>query len=303
MREVFCVRWGVERGLVLAALLVDWADGAFEEEGVFQRLRTGGLPLDVVSLGNGVAEVMALAALLRHLEPGTAATGDGQAASEETDPEAKKAEGSPPVVNLQLVQPSDNWATETNALYAALLAPPVLSKYASVAAKAAARPFLPQGSLDLHHLEQNLLEDGLQREGLEGLVGDAPCLFTVCFLLGEMQRVSVPMAVKSLLSITEVAPKGSMLVVVDDVESDDAEETSNIGKKYPLRFLLDLALLGKGVQSEGEADDEEDEASRPPAPWERLVGDEERVFKIDPSLQYPLSLGKVRVQVHLFRRT
>ena len=59
-------------------------------------------------------------------------------------------------------------------------------------------------------------------------------------------------------------------------------------KKYPMHWLMDRTLLGKGG---GKL-----------ALWEKLVVDESRWFRLDESLKYPISLENMRFQVHLFKR-
>jgi 25S rRNA (uracil2843-N3)-methyltransferase len=295
MREVFLVRWGVERGLLMGALLAGWAQGEFKEEAVFERLRTGSSssssPLNVVSLGTGAAELMALAALLRQ---------GGTLESVDFPRHGETAAARQPLVRLRVVQDSTNWVAETTALHTALLAEPVLSKYASAAAKAAARPFLAGDALAFHYHSLDILEE-LTAQELAPLVSNEPCLISMCFSLREIQLSSMPKTVNLLIALTKAAPKDSLLVIIDDVESRDGAGVSKVEKRYPLRFLLDLALLEIGVK-EKEQEGSDTETGTLEAAWKRLVADEERIFKVNPSLEYPLRLGKQVVQVHLFKR-
>jgi 25S rRNA (uracil2843-N3)-methyltransferase len=87
------------------------------------------------------------------------------------------------------------------------------------------------------------------------------------------------------------------LLIVDSPESSsDAtikmDDKSKEKKSYPMRYLLDLVLMGKRLPKA--MDDK-------PA-WEELVGDESRLFKLDEVLKYPIGLENIRFQVHLFRK-
>ncbi len=282
-REAYCVRWSPGTALTLAALLGGWCDGELCDVSVFNRLRgevEGGAAVNVVSFGGGPAELMAVAALLRHAEPGSVGGAEENGGRK---------------VNLHLVDSAD-WSGEVETLNKALTAPPVLSKYASASAKAAAVPFLAPSALGVEYHRVDILGEWKEK-GLDGMIGAEPAIITIASTLPALQSQSVSKTMKFLMQLTKTAPKNSLLLVVDELEAD----VKTGSKRYPLEFLLELALLGKGVSGDEESDDEDGE-KKGEAPWERLVGDEERYFEVDESHKYPLSLGFVECQVHLFRR-
>ncbi|KAF2742607.1 hypothetical protein M011DRAFT_472067 [Sporormia fimetaria CBS 119925] len=299
MKEVFLVRWGVERSLMLASLLVGWAEDEFKSESLFENLRLSSVPFTTVCFGNGAEELGTLAMLLRMMRDENGEE-RGEARSQSTSNDSSTAETDAPSAASQLlIHGPPEWIPETSTLHSGLKAPPILSKYASEAAKAAASPFLPPSlPLEAHHIPHTPIEK------LEfSSSTTAPCLFLFAYSLAEMRNASLPNTIKILLAITRDAAKGSLLVVVDNVEIPEELKGE---KRYPLRFVLDLALLGRGVgKGNGETGEHEgDEGSKAAlvSKWERLRSDEERIYKPERCAEYPVSLGKVAVQVHLFRK-
>lgn len=295
MRETFVVRWGVERALLLANLIGGWAEGEFEEEKVFTDLRER--TSSFLCFGTGMAELGALALLLSR-KPGKDETVKEEAS---IPPPSTDSSHEEPMQQADAVQlsfyGSADWTTETDALLQGLEAPPILSKYASAAARAAASPFLTPDSLKVH------MPSALEALDFSSLEPHTS-LIIFSFTLQNMRDSSLPNTVKTLVALTRDAPKDSLLLVVDDVETPEALIEN---KRYPLRFVLDLALLGKGarggMQSEEKGTNEgEGQKAGVSAAWEKLVSHEERTFKPERCGEYSISLGKVAVQVHLFKK-
>ena len=279
--------------LAVASLIGGWAEEELREISVFSRLRgeveaTGAL--NILALGGGPAEIMAFAELLRHAQPETVGSIEQGNRTESTK------------VRLQLVDAAD-WKAEVDTLKNALVSPPQLSKYASKAAKAAAVPFLAKGAMDVQYHRRDILDPWNDVE-LAGLVGDEPAIITMTNTLLALQSQSVGRTVKFFMALTKAAPKNTLLLVLDQPEA--ALEVKEGEKRYPLDFLLELALLGKGIveeEKEESNDDEEAPQKKAEANWERLVGDEQRNYAVHRDLKYPLGLGVVSMQAHLFRRT
>jgi 25S rRNA (uracil2843-N3)-methyltransferase len=320
-REVFLVRWGVERALVLASLLLGWAeDEEVRRESLLLKSlwEEASLPA-VVCLGTGTPELGALAMLLRAMRQNCTEKKGETASSSQLSPDDSSSTGktdnlSPATTTATQVlihAPSPDWATETNALHLGLNSAPVLSPYASAAARAAASPFLPSKTLEVHHRPQTTSTEGL---GFGIITKTAPGIIIFSYSLIKMRNASLANTIKRLFAVTRDAAKDSMLLVVDEVETaeelvkaEEGEEGKE--KKYPLRFVLDLALLGRGVagtgsseDSEGRTEGDEEAGGVSAAKWEKMSSHEERVFKPERYSEYPTSLGKVAVQVHLFKR-
>lgn len=70
-----------------------------------------------------------------------------------------------------------------------------------------------------------------------------------------------------------------------------------------MKWLLEHALLGSPVSKAKDDDEEEgEEGEKEIKKWERILLDENRLFKLDEGLKYPISLENLRFQVHVFRR-
>lgn len=298
MRKTFLVRWGVERALLLTNLLGGWMDDdLLKEEPVFEDLRKG--TSKTLCFGTGTPELSSLAMLLsRELRQRDPATLESLLQPALTDPASEEPNERPATGQLSICGSAD-WTPETEAFLKGLEAPPVLSKYASAAARAAAAPFLPPNSLEVHHISQTSLET-LDFSSL----GTHPSLILFSFTLRDMRNTSLAKTIKTLVALSRDAPKDSLLMVVDEEESPEALKGA---KRYPLRFVLDLALLGKGTGSgtqepEEDAGEGDEQRARVGVTWEKLVSHEQRSFKPERCGEYPISLGKIAVQVYLFKK-
>jgi 25S rRNA (uracil2843-N3)-methyltransferase len=117
----------------------------------------------------------------------------------------------------------------------------------------------------------------------------------------------MPRTTAFLKKLTEAAPQGSLLVVVDapgahtevTVSSAEGEEEK---RKYPMNLLLDFALVPKASakKTAGRKGGEVDEEARPK--WEKVLEKSSLAYRLREGLRYPGSLENLRFQVHLFRR-
>lgn len=164
--------------------------------------------------------------------------------------------------------------------------PPVLSAYASAAAKAANSAFLPPEALNVRFKQQDILE--MESSEIAALLGSMD-IVTIMFTLNELYTASVSKSQRLLLEITACMQPGTHLLVVDSPGSYSSVVINGAEKKYPMQWLLDHTLL------------DEDRATRT-TKWEKLVSDESRWFRIPKGLKYPIELENMRYQIHLYRR-
>jgi 25S rRNA (uracil2843-N3)-methyltransferase len=312
--EAYAMRWTPNRALCYASVLVEICKEFREEmwikhllgeeehdaEGVLEYPETTARILKIVCYGGGAAEVMAFGTMLRYIRP--AATGKPFAASLQTETVAESMSslsisGAPvlsPILDLHLVDTA-NWAPIVSSLQTGLATPPILSKYASASAKANNASFLAPELLNTSFHQCNILE--ASQDELEPMIGAEVALITLFFTLSDLHALSVAKSTAFLLKLTLAAPKNSLLLIVDSPDSFSEgaiEKDDQIKEKkgYPMRYLLDLVLMEKRLPKA--VDDK-------PA-WEKLFGDESRLFKLDGKLKYPIGLENIKFQVHLFRK-
>lgn len=330
--EAYAIRWSPSRALAYAQLLA-WACKERGGDACLGQLVGGGdggggsggggeqeKPARVVCFGGGAAEMMAFSAALRHLQrpsaAGRPARPSGDDVSEELEALSVSDATSPPppvLLDLHLLDAAD-WSSVLAKLHTGLTTAPALSKYASAAARAANAPFLPRGAARHTFTRADVL--GCSTEELGGTIGPGPALLTLLFTLNELYTASMPRTTAFLLRLTEAAPRGSMLLVVDspgayaEAAAGGAEEgEGGIRKKYPLSWLVDYVLVPKpkpklkkkAKGNEDEDEDEDEEAGQGPR-WEKVVGEDSMWYRLEESLDYPVSLENMKFQVHLFRR-
>lgn len=301
MREAWVVKWGAERAVWFANLLVKVVE-TLDDDPLFAILRgkrgndeededeeeqkaeenddeDDGEPLKVVSFGGGPAEVLALGGVIRHFRPD--AHGKSKAELESSDSSSDDRQ----IIDLTLTN-NINWTREIKTTHAALLSPPTLSKYASASAIANSTPYLAKSALEPELCRFSALE--ASQEEVAEVVGEEAALITLFYTVADLAASSVAKTVALLLKLTIAAPRGSLVVVFDHAEVE--------GKKgYPLRYLLDMAFLGKKPSGE-----DEEEGAKPA--WKMLLADEERVVKASEGLRYALELETKKAQVYVFRR-
>ncbi|KAG8160623.1 hypothetical protein KVR01_008887 [Diaporthe batatas] len=308
--EAYAIRWSPSRALGYAQLMA-WICEERAEDECIQRLLGGDgdedeqMPAKVVCFGGGAAEIMAFAGLLRHLRPADAA-GIPNPPSEDVAKDLQALSisdtgSSPTVLDLHLIDTAD-WSSVLSKLQECLETPPTLSKYASVAARAANASFLSPGSVNHTFTRCDAL--GLSTEDLRAAIGPDPALLTLLFTLNELYTASMPQTTSFLLRVTEAAPKGSLLLVVDSPGSysETAVGSAKEGeekKKYPMSWLMDYALVPKPKKKA--ADDKGAEEEPAPA-WEKVISEDSLWYRLEEDLEYPVSLENMRFQVHVFKR-
>lgn len=162
-----------------------------------------------------------------------------------------------------------------------------------------------------------------------------PVVITLFFTLNELYGLSNAKTTAFLLEMTDAVPVGSVLLVVDSpgsyseaiigstkvnaaTDGSDQGERSNASvsspeadephpRRYPMIWLLEHVLLGslggtrKGNEEESDHS-EDDQTDVNSLKWEKVMGDETRLFRLDEKLKYPVKLENIRFQMHVFRR-
>ncbi|CZT11429.1 uncharacterized protein RAG0_15575 [Rhynchosporium agropyri] len=294
--QAYAVRWSSTRALCCATILLSIADELSEETHIHDFL-TGTCADDslwrIVCFGGGPTEVLAFAAALRHNQPlGNEQLPDKMPLATE-DPSVASVSPSP-TVNLYLVDKA-NWAPVVSNLELELVTPPVLSKYASQSAHNNNLPFLHSSTLRTAFIRKDILT--ASQEELTSIIGPAPSLITFFFTLHNLYNTSSARAAALILKTTLLAPKDSLLLIVDLAEpaSETAVGTDGAGVekgRFRMGTWLDLVLSGQLGP--------EDIAQK--SPWKELIKDEYRVFKLAEGLKFPVSLDHVTFQVYLFKK-
>lgn len=317
-REAYAIRWSPSRALCYANLLADvLSSGGCDGSSAMDFLGTskeGNPPHRAVCIGGGVTELMAFGALLRYFNPEAAGKPSSPGALQtidDQDPRESTAiaesQDVTPLLQLTLVDTAD-WASVVAKLERGLKTPPVLSKYASAAARANNASLIGAGTMHVVCTQTDVLASS-SVEDLKALIGPNAALIALFFTLNDLYTTSIPKTTKLLVELGIAAPRGSLLVVVDAVgaSSEAGVLKAAVGKegggkkKYPMAWLMDHLLLDKGKTGGKEGEEEEEMRSSEPA-WEKILGDECRLFRLEEGLKYPASLENMRFQVHLFKR-
>lgn len=302
--EAYTIRWSPSRTLGYAQLLA-WICTQRANDAYIKQL-VGSVehesPAKVVCFGGGASEFMALSGLLRYLWPVEAAgkpqTADGEISEGLDALSISSPTAASPLLQINLIDSAD-WTSVLSKLDQGLKTPPTLSKYASAAVRAANASFLLPGIAEHNFTRADVL--GLSMQDLRATIGTAPALLTLMSTLNELYTISMPRTTAFLRRLKEVAPKGSLLLVVDspgaysEVAAANAEEGDE-KRKYPMNLLLDYALLPK-KQNPDDSDEEQPEHA-----WEKVINEPSMVYKLDDALKFPVSLENLRFQVHLFKR-
>ncbi|RMZ87370.1 hypothetical protein DV736_g5405, partial [Chaetothyriales sp. CBS 134916] len=262
-REAYALRWSASRALAYAHIFNHLSTFLKWEEPQLTDGRTGerdhSSRYTVVCIGGGAgAEIIALAALL-HANHHTISA-----------------------IKATTIDVAD-WSNILLRLHAVVTQPPALSKYASVTARAASRPFGPPDRWQSNFLHNDVLD--LPQDELEQLLAPAR-LCTIMFTLNELFASSVAKTTALLLKITQLMAEGSHLLIVDSPGSYSEVKLGQQGnaKQYPMKWLLDHALL-QGPGSEK---------------WIKVISDDSRWFRLSSDLKYPLDLENMRYQIHLY---
>lgn len=307
--EAYAIRWSPSRALGYAQLMA-WICEERADDACIHRLLGGDdeqqKPAKVVCFGGGAAEIMAFSGLLRHLRPSDAA-GKPDPPSEDVSNDLQalsisETDSSTTLLDLHLIDTAD-WASVLSKLHACLETRPTLSKYASAAARATNASLLSPGAVKHTFTRTDVL--GCSTEDLRAAIGPDPALLTLLFTLNELYTASMPRTTAFLLKLTEAAPKGSLLLVVDSPGSysETAVGSAKEGeekKKYPMSWLMDYALAPKPKKKTDDDDENGDEQSTDE--WQKVTSEDSVWYRLDEDLEYPVSLENMRFQVHAFKR-
>jgi 25S rRNA (uracil2843-N3)-methyltransferase len=267
--DVYAARWSPTRTLCYSTIL----------RGIESQLKQIFLPLNdgddtsppvlrVVSIGGAAAELVALGSFL----------------------------SSTPALHGSLcLIDSGPWEKVVQQLHLGLTTAPVLSKYASTAAKAAKAanaPMVdPAERLAVSFVQQDAL--ALGRVELSRQVGSRPALLTLFFTLNELfTAAGIGKTTVFLLDVTATLPVGSLLLVVDSPGSYSETVVGKQAKRYPMQWLTDKILL---PPASGEAGPVEGRA------WTKLESHDSIWFRLSEKLDYPIDLEDMRYQMHLYR--
>ncbi|KAK1499300.1 hypothetical protein CCUS01_00022 [Colletotrichum cuscutae] len=207
------------------------------------------------------------------------------------------------LLNVDLIDTA-GWSVVLSKLHECLETPPTLSKYASAAARASNASFLSLGTVRHTFTRANVLS--YSTEDLRAAIGPGPALLTLLFTLNELYAASISQTTTFILSVTEAAPKGSLLLVVDSLGaySETAVCNSKEGeenKKYPMSYLMNYALMPKSKKEAVGVDSEGGKDKSTPA-WEKVISEDSVLYGLQRDLEYPVSLENMRFQAHLFKR-
>ncbi|KAK1497125.1 hypothetical protein CTAM01_08137 [Colletotrichum tamarilloi] len=311
--EAYAIRWSPSRALAYAQLMAwiceEMADDAYVQRFIGCDSDREQKAAKVVCFGGGAAEIMAFSGLLRHVQPSAAAgrpelspNYEGTSKDLQALPVPER-ETSPTLLNIDLIDTVD-WSVVLSKLHECLETPPTLSKYASAAARASNASFLSLGTVRHTFTRANVLS--YSTEDLRAAIGPVPALLTLLFTLNELYAASISQTTSFLLRVTEAAPKGSLLLVVDSLGaySEPAVCNSKEGeekKKYPMSHLMNYALMPKPKKEAVDVDSEGGEDKSTPA-WEKVISEDSVLYGLQRDLEYPVSLENMRFQAHLFKR-
>lgn len=305
--EAYAIRWSPSRALGYAQLMA-WICAERADDACIQRLVGGEeeqKSAKVVCFGGGAAEIMAFSGLLRHVRPSEAA-GKPDLPSEDASKDMQslslsEADSSPTLLDLHLMDTAD-WSSVLSKLHACLETPPTLSKYASAAARATNASFLSPGAVKHTFTRADVL--GCSTEDLRAAIGPDSALLTLLFTLNELYTASMPRTTAFLLKLTEAAPSGSLLLVVDSPGSYSEAAVGNAKegekKKYPMSWLMDYALIPKPKKKS--TDEDEGGEGESANAWEKVISEDSVWYRLEEDLEYPVSLENMRFQIHVFKR-
>ncbi|KAK7709780.1 hypothetical protein SLS64_006021 [Diaporthe eres] len=306
--EAYAIRWSPSRALGYAQLMA-WICDERADDACIQRLIGGEeeqKPAKVVCFGGGAAEILAFSGLLRHLRPSDAA-GKPKSPSEDVSKDVQalsisEADSSPTILDLHLIDTAD-WSSVLSKLQACLETPPTLSKYASAAARATNASFLSPRAVKHTFTRSDVLS--CSTEDLRAAIGPDPALITLLFTLNELYTASMPRTTAFLLKLTEAAPSGSLLLVVDSPGSYSETAVGNAKegeekKRYPMSWLMDYALVPKPKKKVADGGKGGEEESAPA--WEKVIPEDSVWYRLEEDLEYPVSLENMRFQIHVFKR-
>lgn len=292
--DTYAARWSPTRALCYASVLSgitphldkltrlgtdpngdDDGDGDGVEHAGAQQ-DTGGAKADnllnVISIGGGAAEIVALASFL----------GQRQQQQQQQPTSSTPLTGA---ITLIDVAP---WTHVVEKLRAGLTTPPPLSKYASAMVQAANKPVVePERLAGVTFMQEDVLSLGREEMSslFTGTGNGRPVLVTLLFTLNELFTAGgLGKTTAFLLSLTGAVPAGSLLLVIDSPGSYSEAAVGKESKRYPMQWLLDRILL---QTAEGA--------------WEKVEAQDSAWFRLSTGLEYPIPLEDMRYQMHLYR--
>lgn len=304
------------RALCYQSILVDIYDHLRD---LLPKAKQQNKPLRAVCFGGGAAEVIAFGGFLRYLGD-TSSPKPSQQQADPVDASSSPSEDqisqslqdatltpseTLPLLSLHLLDIA-NWDSVVQKLHQGLITAPPLPKYASATVIATNASLLDSTDISTKFTAEDVLS--LSHEQIQERFGLEPMLVTLLFTLNELYTFSISKTTAFLLKLTMAAQKGTLLLVVDSPGSYSETKIGTDGgegKKYPMKWLMDHALLdakkprakvlnGKEVESE--------EGTEGAANWEKIEEDDSRWFRLAESLRYPIPLENMRYQIHLYRR-
>lgn len=135
-------------------------------------------------------------------------------------------------------------------------------------------------TVDVQQLDILKVDDAAMAKLLGGPV---KTLVTLFFTLNELFTAGgLGAAATFLLRLTNAAPAGTVLLVVDSPGSYAETAVGAQAKRYPMKWLLDRFL----TQDEGA--------------WKKVHEDDSAWFRLTSALTYPIRLEDMRYQTHLY---
>lgn len=298
-REAYVIRWAPSRALAyanaVAGLCKEFPDEAWVTR-FAEQSKNGNLTAaaKVVAFGGGAADLMALTAAVRHLHPYAAgASEETSTTTMDTRPQETNDSG---LLDLHLVDAFD-WSAVISSLELGSKIPPVLSKYASAAARASNAALLSSAALRVTFTQAEIFD--MSRERLREVLGTKSCLVTLMMTLDELYKTSIPKNTLFLRRLTAEAAKDSLLLAIDTPGASyqvptNSNDSDGDARTYTMQWLMDRVLLEQPKNVEGQPGQ---------ASWKKLVNDGNRHHRLHEKLKYPASLENLKLQVHIYKRT
>ncbi|CVL08642.1 uncharacterized protein FMAN_06895 [Fusarium mangiferae] len=287
--EAYTIRWSPSRALTMGNLLAWICSEMGDAAWIQQFLHSEQKPSKIVCFGRGGSDLLACVALLKYSHENKL---DEIPRVESPSPDHDNSA----MVDLNLIDKHD-WSGIVTKLQHTLTHPPLLSKYATAKARASNISAIPSHVINLAVNNLDILEN--DSTTLRTTIGSNPALITLFFTLHEFYSISISKTTAFLMRLTDIAPKGSLLLVVDSPGADvvlPGSSEKGEEKKYPLEWLLHQALLPPKSSSENS------EEEKQPA-WTKLIeSGHEKEYKLPAGLRFPGSLENTRFQVHLLER-
>ncbi|KAH7312714.1 hypothetical protein B0I35DRAFT_437575 [Stachybotrys elegans] len=289
-REKFTIRWSPSKALACSNILASVFNELKEEESV-NLLKHGQdhRAINVLSFGQAPAGLMAFMALMKHQDFDLASNSPSPLSSDGNS-ESQCSHNSR--WNIHLIHAVD-WSHVISSLHQSLTQPRPLSKYASAKARASNMPPLAHDALSWHFTQSDAV--GCEAEALHDMMGSCPALITLLFTLGDMYSSSISQASAFLRNLTASAPKGSLLVVVDDMKTYPEGQEEGL-------HLSELIYGALNPEERREEPRREEDALEKSKAWEKLVEHDDNVFQIRKGLWFPVSLENIKYQIHVLKR-